>query len=75
MNIDIIPQVGVAITGTIAIWLAMGRLPKWAPIFGLAGQPFWFWASVSHKQWGIVALSVVYTLGWARGIHTHWMKS
>ena len=42
--------------------------------FGLAGQPFWFYAAVDGEQWGIFLLSVLYTLVWAKGFHAHWVK-
>lgn len=67
-------QLGICVPGVIAIWLAMGRAPKWAPIFGLASEPFWLWTAIEHSQWGIIALCVLYTASWARGIKTHWMK-
>lgn len=67
-------QLGICVPSVIAIWLAMGRAPKWAPIFGLASEPFWLWTAIEHSQWGIIALCVLYTASWARGIKTHWMK-
>lgn len=66
-----IAQIGIAIFGVLAVWLSQeSRIERrrWAPVFGLVGQPFWFWAAVSTEQWGIVALSVLYTISWARGL-------
>lgn len=37
-------------------------------IFGLCGQPFWFWTSINHGQWAITILAVWYTICHARGI-------
>jgi hypothetical protein len=37
-------QIGMALFGLAALWMAMGRSQrqqKWAPIVGLIGQPFW----------------------------------
>ena len=41
---------------------------KWAPVFGLIGQPFWFYAAWTSQQWGIFALCFLYSLSWARGL-------
>lgn len=66
-----IAQLGIAIFGVLAIWLAQdARLAvrRWAPVFGLLGQPFWFWSACSAQQWGVFALCLLYTLAWARGL-------
>src|SRR4051794_33783084 len=46
---------------------------RWACIFGLLAQPFWFYAAWKAEQWGILAISTLYTYAWARGIRTHWL--
>lgn len=64
-------QLAIAITGCVAIWLANDqRQPwrKWASVFGLVGQPFWFYSAFIAEQWGILALSFVYTAAWVRGL-------
>ncbi|WP_374520349.1 hypothetical protein [Hydrogenophaga sp.] len=68
-------QLGIALFGLTAIYFAMGnnpRLRKWAPIIGLAGQPFWFMATIPNAQWGMVGLCVAYTLVYVRGIWMQW---
>jgi len=68
-------QLGIALFGLTAIYFAMGnnlRLRKWAPIIGLAGQPFWFMATIPGEQWGMVGLCVAYTLVYVRGIWMQW---
>lgn len=70
-------QLMIALTGCIAIWLASdARLARrrWACLFGLAGQPFWFYAALTAEQWGILVLTVFYTAAWARGVYTYWIK-
>lgn len=70
-------QVVIAITGAVAIWLANDEreaLRKWACIFGLAGQPFWLHSSWLAEQWGILALTIVFTVAWGRGFHNHWLR-
>lgn len=66
-----IAQIGIAIFGVTAIWLSQDHRiawRRWAPVFGLAGQPFWFWSAWSAEQYGILALCVLYTASWARGL-------
>ncbi len=68
-------QVGIAIFGLLAIWLAQDPSKvrrKWASIFGLLGQPFWFWTAVVNEQWGIFILSVLYSIAWLRGLINYW---
>jgi hypothetical protein len=39
-----IAQLGIAIFGVLAVWLAQDEniaRRRWAPVFGLIGQPFW----------------------------------
>ena len=71
-------QLAIAVTGCVAIWLANDQREtwrKWASVFGLAGQPFWFYSAFAAEQWGILALTFVYTASWARGFRNNWMRS
>lgn len=71
-----IAQIGIALFGVIAVWLSQSPdegKRRYACIFGLAGQPFWFWAAFSTKQWGILALCFLYTVSWARGFKLSWI--
>lgn len=70
-----ISQILIGVLGTLAVWLVNSPNPRsrrWAPVAGLISQPFWFAASIATEQWGIFFLSVVYTFGWLRGLHTYW---
>lgn len=71
-----IEQVAIAFTGVTAIWLTQSKSAearRYACIFGLVGQPFWFWSAISAKQWGIVLLCCFYTVAWARGVRNNWI--
>ena len=72
----VLDQVGILVTGVIAVWLTQHKREswrRWACIFGLLGQPFWFYAAWKAEQWGILGISVLYTYAWARGIWTYWL--
>jgi len=59
----------------LAIWLIASPSPRsqrWGALFGLAGQPFWLLETWSAQQLGIFALSIFYTVAWARAVRTHW---
>ena len=74
----VIDQLGILVTGVIAVWLTQHkreRWRRWACIFGLLAQPFWFYAAWKAEQWGILAISTLYTYAWARGIWTYWLAS
>jgi len=70
-------QVVIAFTGVIAIWLSQQKREEWkkyACLFGMVGQPFWFYSAYSSEQWGIFILCVFYTYSWFTGIRNNWIK-
>jgi hypothetical protein len=70
-------QIGIALTGAVAVFLTQSRRferRRWACIVGLIGQPFWFFAAIEAGQWGVFAVSVLYLLGWLRGLWTYWLS-
>lgn len=72
-----IDQVAIPILGALAAWCSQERRPavqRWACLFGLIGQPFWFWASWHAEQWGIFAVSVIYLMAWLRGLWVFWLR-
>lgn len=73
MSLD---QIAIACTGVIAIWLSQDVRPqwrKWACIFGLCAQPFWFWTTYHAEQWGIFAMCFLYTWSWLKGFRNNWL--
>lgn len=70
-------QIAIALTGAVAIWLSQDcrdGCRKYACLFGMAGQPFWFYSAYSAEQWGIFALCILYTWAWFKGVRLHWLK-
>lgn len=71
-----IAQIAIALTGVTAIWLSQSQSAqarRFACLFGLAGQPFWFYSAWQAEQWGIFVLCILYTVSWARGVKTNWL--
>jgi len=71
-----ISQIAIACTGLVAIFLTQQELEqhrRFACLFGLAGQPFWFYSTFMAEQWGIFALSFFYTYAWYRGLRLYWL--
>jgi hypothetical protein len=71
----LIAQIAVAVSGILAIWMATSldaTMRRWAPLVGLAGQPGWLIATSTSEQWGMFAVSVAYTLVWARAGWREW---
>lgn len=70
-------QIAIALTGVVAIWLSQDRRENWrkfACLFGMAGQPFWFYTSWSAQQWGIFVLRFFYTwAAWFKGVRQFWL--
>jgi hypothetical protein len=70
-------QIGIALSGVIAVGLSQDKREswrRWACVFGMLGQPFWFYAAWKAEQWGIFALCALYTYAWARGLWVHWFR-
>lgn len=68
-----IAQITIFLLSTCSVWLLSAPAPgMWGYILGLASQPFWLYASARARQWGVFALSLVYTVLWLRGIFNHW---
>lgn len=68
-------QLFIALFGLTSIWLAMGNNAtgrKWAPLIGLAGQPFWFAFAWQSDAWGLLVLVGAYTLVYMRGALLQW---
>lgn len=73
-----IAQSIIVTCGVASVWLSQSPATnsrRWAPIIGLAAQPFWMWETWYAQQYGIFALSFVYAIGWARGIRTYWGRA
>lgn len=71
-----ISQLAIAVTGVVAIWLTQqgnNNLKKYACLFGLAGQPFWFYSAYQTEQWGIFLLCLFYTYSWSLGVKNNWL--
>lgn len=75
---NIVSQVAIALFGTSAIFVVGSRrlsVRRWAYVLGLLSQPFWFYTTYTHRQWGIFALCFVYALSWVRGFYNHWIRT
>ena len=71
-------QLALAIFGLSALYMATGHNPRarrWAPIVGLCGQPFWVVFSINASAWGLLILSLAYSVIYVRGIWLQWRKS
>jgi hypothetical protein len=74
----VIDQIAILLTGVPAVFLTQSRRESWrrfACLFGIAGQPFWIYAALSAKQWGIFLIALLYTAAWLKGVWTHWIRS
>ncbi len=72
-----IDQIMIALTGVTAVFLTQSKdakLQRFACLFGIAGQPAWFYSAYQAEQWGIFALCVLYAAAWGKGLWQHWIK-
>lgn len=69
---EIASQAGIFV-GALSVFF-LGRGNRWGFALGLAVQPFWYYTSFIHGQWGLMAASVIYTYGWVEGFHRTFIK-
>lgn len=70
-------QASIAVFGVTAVALSQSvsaSTRKWASIFGLVGQPFWFYSAATSQQWGIFVLCILYSAVWAKGFYSSWVN-
>ena len=53
--------------------MLLGVGSRWGFLVGLATQPFWFYTSFRHRQWGIFIASIFYAIGWAVGAYRNFL--
>ena len=73
---EVIEQALIGLCGALAVFLSQdsrARWRRWACIFGLAAQPFWFDMAWRAHQYGVLALSLVYAASWGRGLAVNWL--
>jgi hypothetical protein len=71
-----IAQIFIIIFGVTAAWLTQQNnenLKKYACIFGVLSQPFWFYSAWQSQQWGVFGLSFVYSVVWLLGLKNYWL--
>ena len=69
---DLLSQIAIFV-GAVAV-AGVGNGNPYGFIVGLACQPFWFYTTWRHKQWGIFLASLIYTYGWASGVYHNFLK-
>lgn len=70
-------QMLIAVTTIPAVFLSQSSrvgLQRWACLFGLAGEPFWFYSSYQTQSWGVFAVAIAVTFGWLMGFRNFWLR-
>jgi len=70
-------QWGILVFSVTAAYMLNDHRPKmrrWGPVFGLLGQPFWMWSTFAAHQWGIFAMTFIYTGMSIRGFYNMWLR-
>lgn len=73
----VIANIVIAVIGVIAVMHSQSeqeKYRKWASVFGLIGQPAWFYVGWSTANWGIFFISFLYTYAWGKGFYNNWIK-
>ena len=74
--IEIIVQIGITFFSCVAIALLAVKKPwsRWGFIIGFIGQPFWFYSTWIHDQWGMFLVTCWFTISYGIGIWNFWIK-
>lgn len=67
----------IVVCGVISVFAsqdARHSVRRWACVFGLIAQPFWFFATWRAEQWGMLTLALFYSAGWMFGIWNFWIS-
>lgn len=78
MIANLFVQACIFTTGLAGVYLSQSKSAnkrKFACFFGMAGQPFWLYASINSEQYAIALMSIVYFAVWAKGFKTHWIDA
>lgn len=73
--INAIGQFIIPVSACLAIWLLARdnrSLRRWGPLAGLVGQPFWFVATISAEQWGMLLVAVWFTWVYLETTYRYW---
>ncbi len=62
----------VAIFVAAVSMVVVGGGNPWGFVIALAIQPFWFYTSYNHRQWGLFYASFIYSFAWTLGIYRNW---
>lgn len=68
-------QIAIGILSGSAILLSQSmkdNLRRYAPILGLASQPFWIYTSILNNQPVLFLLTFYYIYAWSIGIKNYW---
>lgn len=69
-----ITQLCIAIIELIAVYLMQhNQYSKYSSFFGMLAQPFWFYSSYTHNQWGMFFICCLFTLLWIKNFKHHWI--
>jgi len=74
----VIEQIFIAVTELIAVGLLQAKsrqYRKWAAIFGLLGQPFWFYTSYQQGQWGVFMVCFCFLALWLKSLKDNWITA
>ena len=70
-------QVMIFVLGAVAVTLLSCK-NKWLHwlsfVVLLCSEPFWFWTTIVHCQWGMLLLSCLYTIMLVRGAFNYYPR-
>ena len=69
----LIAQIGIVVFGISSSFL-IAQKSKWGFVLALLAQPFWFYIGITDGSWGVLVLTLVYTVSSAYGVFVWCVK-
>lgn len=66
-----ISQLAIPVLSGSSIWAMSNKRYKLGFLFGIVGQPFWFYSTYAAEQWGMFAISFWFAINHIKGFITH----
>ena len=64
-------QLAIPVLSGSSVMSMSNKKYKLGFMFGIIGQPFWFYATYTSEQWGMFAISFLFAYAQIKGYITH----
>lgn len=77
ITLAMLSQVAIGLLGVASVMLVTSKdesLRRIAAPIALMAEPFWFYTAYVNDQWGILLLTLIYTVRWGQVFIRDWVR-